>query len=132
MALSRRVRIGLWIAAGVFGALAAIVWILIVRFQPVARQYVISTLRERYKSEVELGNFQISLFPFGASDGRQSDTQMGRAEGFATVDRNPAVHRGSPVRGLLPLSEKNSEVDAGGSAVASSPEIRAAAGRGQQ
>jgi hypothetical protein len=34
-----------------------------VRFQPVARQYVISTLQECYKSEVELGNFQISLFP---------------------------------------------------------------------
>lgn len=63
MILSRRVRIVLWIAAGISATLAAIVWILIVRFQPVARQYVISTLRERYKSDVELGNFQISLFP---------------------------------------------------------------------
>jgi hypothetical protein len=61
--LSRPVRVILWIAAGVFVTLAAIVWIVIVRFQPVARQYVISTLQERYKSEVELGNFQISLFP---------------------------------------------------------------------
>jgi hypothetical protein len=67
--LSRRVRIILWIAAGVLVTLAAIVWIVIVRFQPVARQYVISTLRERYKSEVELGNFEISLFPFVRATG---------------------------------------------------------------
>ena len=49
--------------------LAAIVSIVILRFQPVARQYVISTLRERYKSEVELGNFQISLFPLVRATG---------------------------------------------------------------
>lgn len=44
-------------------ALAASVGILIARFQPVARDYVISSLKQRYKSDVELGNLQISLFP---------------------------------------------------------------------
>ena len=49
--------------------MAATAAILVARFQPVARQYVISTLRERYKSQVELGNFQISLFPLVRATG---------------------------------------------------------------
>ena len=69
MSLSRRVRIVLWIAAGALAALTATVWISILRFQPVAWQYVISTLQERYKSEVELGNFRISLFPLVCATG---------------------------------------------------------------
>lgn len=35
----------------------------ITRFEPVARSYVISALKQHYKSDVELGNLQISLFP---------------------------------------------------------------------
>ncbi len=36
---------------------------LALRFQPVAREYFISTLQKRYKSDVELGDLHISLFP---------------------------------------------------------------------
>ncbi len=43
--------------------LAAIVAIMILRFQPIARSYVISTIERRYQGEAELGGFQISLFP---------------------------------------------------------------------
>jgi hypothetical protein len=67
--VSRPVRIVLWIAASILSILVASVWILVARFQPVARQYVISTLQERYKSQVELGNFQISLFPLVRATG---------------------------------------------------------------
>jgi hypothetical protein len=60
---SGRVRIFLAIAAGVLAGLSLIVSIIVLRFAPVARSYVITSLRQRYKSDVELGNFQISLFP---------------------------------------------------------------------
>jgi hypothetical protein len=63
MALSRRVRISLAIAGGVVIALVATVAILVIRFEPVAHDYVVSALKQRYKSEVELGDLQISLFP---------------------------------------------------------------------
>lgn len=53
----------LYAASGVFLGLAAVAAILALRFQPIARQYFVSALRERYKSDVELGNLQISLFP---------------------------------------------------------------------
>ncbi len=43
--------------------LAATVAVLVARFEPVARDYVISALKERYKSDVTLGNLRISLFP---------------------------------------------------------------------
>jgi hypothetical protein len=39
------------------------VLLLIVRFQPMARHYFLSTLRDRYQSEIELGDLNISLFP---------------------------------------------------------------------
>ncbi len=63
MALSRRIRISLWIVAGVVVAAAATVSLIVARFQPVARDYVISALKQRYNSDVSLGNLQISLFP---------------------------------------------------------------------
>ncbi len=69
MALSRRTRIILWIALSILLVLSATVTILIVRFEPVARQYVLSALKERYKSDVELGNLQISLFPLVRATG---------------------------------------------------------------
>lgn len=69
MALSRRTRIILWIALSVVLVLCATVTILIVRFEPVARQYVLSALKQRYKSDVELGNLQISLFPLVRATG---------------------------------------------------------------
>ena len=69
MALSRRTRIILWIAASVLVALSATVTVLVVRFQPVAREYVLSALKQRYKSDVELGNLQISLFPLVRATG---------------------------------------------------------------
>jgi len=60
---SRRVRIFLCVALCAFAAVAITVAILIARFEPIARSYVISALRERYNSEVNLGDLQISLFP---------------------------------------------------------------------
>ena len=63
MALSRRVRILLWVAGGIVAVFTVTVAAVIVRFQPVARDYVISALKQRYKSDVSLGNLQISLFP---------------------------------------------------------------------
>jgi hypothetical protein len=61
--LSRRVRIFLWIAAAAVAAIAAGVAILVIRFQPLARDWVISSLKQRYKSDVQLGSLEISLFP---------------------------------------------------------------------
>lgn len=63
VALSRGARILLWTIVGVVAAAAATVAIIVARFQPVARDYVISALQQRYKSEVSLGNLRISLFP---------------------------------------------------------------------
>jgi len=50
-------------AAGIFLALVAVGAFLALRFQPVARDYFISTLQKRYRSEVALGSLRISLFP---------------------------------------------------------------------
>ncbi len=61
--LSKRVRLLLFLGVGTVAVLAAVAAILALRFEPVARSYVISTLRERYQSDVELGDLQISLFP---------------------------------------------------------------------
>ena len=63
MAVSRRTRILLVSAAGILAAFAITAVVLVSRFEPVARTYIISALRQRYKSDIELGNFQISLFP---------------------------------------------------------------------
>jgi hypothetical protein len=59
----RRVRLSLWITAGVLAGLAVAITLLIASFRPMARNYVISALGQRYKSDVELGNLQISFFP---------------------------------------------------------------------
>lgn len=61
--MSRRTRIVLWITAGVLIGLSGAAVIIALRFEPNARQYVISTLERRYRSQVELGNLKISLFP---------------------------------------------------------------------
>ena len=63
MALSRRVRFLLCGAAGVVAAIGIASAVVVYRFQPVARDYVIAALRERYNSRVELGDLHISLFP---------------------------------------------------------------------
>ncbi|HZL56987.1 MAG TPA: hypothetical protein VFC21_07895 [Bryobacteraceae bacterium] len=60
---SRRIRVSLLAVLGIVVALGVTVAVLIYRFQPVARDYVISALRQRYKSDVELGDLRISLFP---------------------------------------------------------------------
>jgi hypothetical protein len=69
LAPSRRIRIALWIAISVLVALSATVAVLVARFQPVARNYVLSALKQRYKSDIELGNLQISLFPLVRATG---------------------------------------------------------------
>jgi len=60
---SRWIRTGLWVAFGVLVVVASLAAILALRFQPVARNYFITTLRQHYKSDVSLGNLSISLFP---------------------------------------------------------------------
>ncbi|HTA42997.1 MAG TPA: AsmA-like C-terminal region-containing protein [Bryobacteraceae bacterium] len=69
MNLSRRIRIVLWIIVGVLTGLVAGIAIVVIRFQPLARGYVISALERRYESKVELGSFQISLFPMVKATG---------------------------------------------------------------
>ncbi len=77
MLFSRRVRIFLWVALCAFAAIAITVAILIVRFQPIARSYVMSALRERYSSEVNLGDLQISLFPSVHATGENLELHLG-------------------------------------------------------
>jgi hypothetical protein len=60
---SRWIRTGLWVALGLLVVVASLAAILALRFQPVARNYFIATLRQHYKSDVSLGNLSISLFP---------------------------------------------------------------------
>jgi hypothetical protein len=60
---SRWIRTSLWVALGAFVVVAALAAILALRFQPVARNYFLATLRQHYKSDVSLGNLSISLFP---------------------------------------------------------------------
>lgn len=56
-------RIVLYTTGGGLLAIVAIAAFLVIRFQPLARDYFISTLQNRYRSDVELGNLQISLYP---------------------------------------------------------------------
>ncbi len=60
---SRRVRILLYAAAASLVTFGAIATVLALRFRPIARDYLISAIRERYNSEVEIGDLQISFFP---------------------------------------------------------------------
>jgi hypothetical protein len=53
----------LYTAAAVFFFVVAVGAFLALRFQPIAREYFITTLKKRYQSDVELGNLQISLYP---------------------------------------------------------------------
>jgi hypothetical protein len=50
-------------AGGILLAVIAIAVFPALRFQPVARDYFVSTLERRYKSQVDLGNLQISVLP---------------------------------------------------------------------
>ncbi len=60
---NRWLRVFLYSLAGLTLSLVAIAAFLAIRFQPMARQYVVAALSKRYQSEVDLGNLQISLFP---------------------------------------------------------------------
>jgi hypothetical protein len=56
-------RIVLYAIAGFILGLGAIAAIVASRFQPVARDYFVTTLRKRYQSDVTLGDLRISLYP---------------------------------------------------------------------
>lgn len=71
---------GLMVIAAV-GVLAAIAAIIALRFQPVARDYVLTVLRNRYRSKVELGNLQISLFPTVRATGENMVLRFGERPG---------------------------------------------------
>jgi hypothetical protein len=82
VAASRRIRIILFSIAAVLAAFVITAFVLVNRFQPVARSYVISALRDRYNSDVELGDFQISLFPLVHATGDNLVFHMkGRKDG---------------------------------------------------
>ncbi len=86
MAASRRIRIILVSIAAVLAALVIAAFVLVNRFQPIARSYVISALRDRYNSDVELGDFQISLFPLVHATGDNLVFYMkGRKEGLPLI-----------------------------------------------
>jgi len=57
------VRIVLFSLAGIIIGLTIAAAVLIHRFQPMARQYFISRLEQRYHSDVELGSLDIALYP---------------------------------------------------------------------
>jgi hypothetical protein len=59
----RWVRIVLFSLAGLIVALTIVATILIQRFEPMARDYFISRLKDRYHSDVQLGSLDIALFP---------------------------------------------------------------------
>jgi hypothetical protein len=59
----RWLRITLYTAAVAFLVTVAVGAVLVLRFQPIARDYFISALKKRYQSDIELGNLQISLYP---------------------------------------------------------------------
>ena len=63
MKLSRNARIVLGVFLGCVLVLLVAIAVAINRFEPVARQYAISALREQYHSDVQLGDLQLSLFP---------------------------------------------------------------------
>ena len=59
----RWLRMMLYGAAAVFLCIAATGGFLAIRFQPIARQYFLSALHNRYRSDIELGDLRISLYP---------------------------------------------------------------------
>ncbi len=70
-------RIFLYILGGAVLALGIVAAVLILRFQPIARDYVMAALREHYRSEVELGDLQISLFPSVRATGENLELRFG-------------------------------------------------------
>jgi hypothetical protein len=68
--LSRRARFFVYGIAAAILVFGSVVAILVLRFQPIAREYVMSALRDRYRSEVELGDLQITLLPSVRATGR--------------------------------------------------------------
>jgi hypothetical protein len=82
MRLSRNARIVLGVFLAFLLALSIVTTVAIVRFQPVARQYAISALREQYHSDVQLGDLQISLFPRVKATGENLVFRLQGSQGF--------------------------------------------------
>ena len=59
----RWIRIVLFSLLGFILIAASVAVYVIHRFEPMAREYFITTLQKRYQSDVQLGNLQISLYP---------------------------------------------------------------------
>ena len=110
----------MWIGGGVLAGLAATVAILIARFEPVARSYVISALSRRYKSDVELGNLRISLFPLVHATGDNLVLRLkGHQEPMIEIRRFTIEAR---FIGFFQLSQAHPKTDAGRAADSHSPE----------
>ena len=60
---ARWLRIALYTVAVAFVIAVVVGTALVVRFQPIARNYFVAMLQKRYQSDVELGNLEISLYP---------------------------------------------------------------------
>jgi hypothetical protein len=125
---SRWIRKVLWALFSVLVIAVVLATILAVRFQPVARNYFISALRQHYKSDVNLGNLSISLFPRVRATG---DNLVFRVKGppedpplaivrrftvdadFAAFFRNPRRIRRLTLEGLeLHIPPKSGKTDA--------------------
>jgi hypothetical protein len=65
----RWLRTVLYVTAGALLGIVFSAALLVIRFQPIARDYFIPTLEKRYHSQVELGKLQISLYPTVRANG---------------------------------------------------------------
>jgi hypothetical protein len=85
--LSRRVRILLFTLAGIALVVGATAVILALRFQSIAREYVMAALRERYHSDVQLGDLKISLFPSVRATGENLELRFAGKPGLPPMIR---------------------------------------------
>ena len=126
----------LYTAAVAFIILIALGTVLVLRFQPMARKYFISTLQKRYQSDIELGNLQISLYPTVRASGdnlvfwfqgrhdRPPLVQIRRFSfeaGFVNFFRNPKHINRLRLEGLQIHVPPREEREAGNSSSPASP-----------
>jgi hypothetical protein len=74
--LSRRARFSVYAVSAFVLTLAVIAAVLVLRFQPIARDYIISALQDRYHGDVTLGDLQISLLPSVRATGENLEVRL--------------------------------------------------------
>jgi hypothetical protein len=140
--VSRRIRIALYAAAVILLWLAVFAAVVALRFQPAARTYFIAALRQRYQSDVELGDLRISLFPTVRATGGNLVFRLGGRRdipptvqirrftleaGFIGFFRNPKRIRRIELEGLRiqlpPRSGKSGAANASAPPASSAPGV---------